>query len=228
MFVDNASKKAASTAASQEFLPIDAIRDNIVLLKGGGARAVLMVSSLNFALKSEEEQDALVFQYENFLNALDFPLQLIVQSRHLNIRPYLDILVERRKEETNDLLKIQIGEYADFVKSFVEMTNIVTKTFYAVVPFVPSVAERSSGFLKGLSLMFGKSAKPGAKEDESFVQLRNQLLQRVDAVSAGLRRLGLRVAPLNTEELVELFYGLYNPSESQQIREDERKEKATI
>lgn len=218
------SKKAGS-AASQEFLPIDAIRDNVVVLKSGGVRAVLMVSSLNFALKSEEEQDALVFQYENFLNALDFPLQFVVQSRRLNIRPYLDILTERQREETTELLKVQIGEYADFVKSFVEMTNIVTKTFYMIVPFMPSVAERGSGLLKGFGSLFGKSAKPGAKEDESFAQLRNQLLQRVDAVSAGLRRLGLRVAPLNTEELVELFYGLYNPSESQQIREEEHQEK---
>lgn len=216
------SQKSKSAAAAQEFLPIDAIRDGIVVLKGGqGYRVILMVSSLNFALKSEEEQDALVFQYENFLNALDFPLQFVIQSRRLNIRPYLDALAGREKEETNELLKVQIGEYAEFVKSFVELTSIVSKTFFAAVPLTPSVAERSGGIMGGLSALFGGRAKtaPAAGEGE-FAQWRGQLLQRVDAVAGGLKRLGLRVVPLDTEELVELFYGLYNPSESSRIRAD--------
>ena len=214
--------KSKSAAAAQEFLPIDAIRDGIVVLKGGqGYRVILMVSSLNFALKSEEEQDALVFQYENFLNALDFPLQFVIQSRRLNIRPYLDALAERGKEESNELLKVQIGEYAEFVKSFVEMTSIVSKTFFAAVPLTPSVAERRGGIFKGLAALFTGGGKPApAAGDGEFAQWKSQLLQRVDAVASGLKRLGLRVQPLDTEELVELFYGLYNPSESSRIRAD--------
>lgn len=218
-----AAQKSKS-AAAQEFLPIDSVRDGVVVLKGGqGLRAVLMVSALNFALKSEEEQDALVFQYENFLNSLDFPLQFVVQSRRLNIRPYLDVLAARQKEEGNELLKVQIGEYAEFVKSFVEMTSIVTKTFLAVVPFMPSVAERQRGLMQSLTSIFG-TKKAGPKEsDGEFGQWKMQLQQRIDAVSVALRRLGLRVAQLNTEELIELFYGLYNPVESQRVQSQEIK-----
>lgn len=213
-------QKAKSAAIAQEFLPIDSIRDGILMLKsGGGLRAVLMVSSLNFALKSEEEQDALVFQYENFLNALDFPLQLAVQSRRLNIRPYLDLLTDRQKEEANELLKVQIGEYAEFVKSFVEMTNIVSKAFFAVVPFTPSIAERRGGLWRGLVSRFGVRTEANAAAEGEFEQWRSQLLQRVDAVSSGLKRLGLRVAVLNTDELIELFYGLYNPAETERTPE---------
>lgn len=214
--------QSKNSASAQEFLPIDYIRDGTVALKGGeGLRAVLMVSSLNFALKAEEEQDALVFQYENFLNALDFPMQFVVQSRRLNIKPYLETLVSRQKEETNELLKVQIGEYAEFVKSFVELTSIVTKTFFAVVPFSPSIVERRGSIALKLKSFFGGAAKKNSSaSDEEFDQFKNQLLQRTDAVSGGLKRMGLRVAQLNTEELIELFYGLYNPAESQKITEE--------
>ncbi len=224
MPLQSASPKAKSAATAQEFVPIEAIRDGVVVMKSGeGLRAVLMVSALNFALKSEEEQDALIFQYENFLNSLDFPIQFVVQSRHLNIRPYLETLSNRQKEETNDLLKVQIGEYMEFVRTFVELSHIVSKTFFVIVPFQPSAAERHAGVLSGLGSLFG-GKKPGGTPADSgdiFSQFKNQLLQRVDAVSLGLRRLGLRVAQLNTEELIELFYGLYNPTESQRIRTED-------
>lgn len=220
------SAKSKSAVATQEFIPVESIRDGIVVLKGNeGLRAVLMVSSLNFALKSEEEQDALVFQYENFLNSLDFPMQLVVQSRRLNILPYVETLAARQKDETNELLKVQIGEYIEFVKTFVDLSHIVAKTFYAVVPFQPSVAERGGGILKSFSALFSSSGKPKViKDEEEFTNFRTQLLQRVDAVSLGLRRLGLRVAVLNTEELVELFYGLYNPGESERARNEAKAE----
>lgn len=208
------------SAATQESLPIETIRDGMVVLKGGqGLRLVLMVSSLNFSLKSEDEQDAIVFQFESFLNSLDFPLQFVVQSRRLNINPYLETLALRQKEETNDLLKIQIGEYIEFVRSFVELTQIVTKTFFAIVPFTPSIAERKGGLLAGLgSLLPGRQQPVGEALDGVLAQQKNQLAQRADAVTASLRKLDLRIAALNTEELIELFYGLYNPAESQRIR----------
>jgi len=214
--------------AAQEFLSIESIRDGIVVLKGGqGLRAVLMVSSLNFALKSEEEQDALTFQYENFLNSLDFPLQFAVHSRRLNIQPYLGTLEAREHEETNELLKVQIGEYIEFVRTFVELSNVVSKTFYAVIPLQPSIAEqKAGGLLGGLAARFGGAAKPAAADaDEQFSQFKDQLLQRVDAVALGLRRMGLRAAQLNTEELIELFYGLYNPTESQKMQATDQKTK---
>lgn len=212
--------RAKSVPAAQEFLSLEAIRDGVIVLKANaGLRAVLMASALNFALKSEEEQDALTFQYENFLNSLDFPLQVVVQSRRLDIQPYLETLAGRQGEEINDLLKVQIGEYIEFVKGFVELSQIVSKTFYVVVPFEPSVVERRAGIMQSVTSLFGGPPKGGveAAEDE-FLQFKNQLLQRVDAVALGLRRLGLRAALLATDELVELLYGLYNPSESQRIR----------
>src|SRR3989344_1896721 len=208
--------------AAQEFLSIESIRDGIVVLKGGqGLRAVLMVSSLNFALKSEEEQDALTFQYENFLNSLDFPLQFAVHSRRLNIQPYLGTLEAREHEETNELIKVQIGEYIEFVRTFVELSHVVSKTFYAVVPFQPSVAERSSGVVRSFSSFFGGSRTSDTANEDEFIRWKTQLLQRVDTVALGLRRLGLRVVQLDTEELIELFYGLYNPTESQRVRTSE-------
>lgn len=214
-------KKSQSAAATQEFLPIEAIRDGIVILRAGeGLRAVLMVSSLNFALKSEEEQDALTAAYQSFLNSLDFSLQFVVSSRHLNIQPYLETLAGRQREETQELIKVQIAEYIEFVRTFVELTQIVAKTFYAVIPFQPSIVARRSGMLKGFASLFsgGRRATEQQEGGEEFAKFKNQLLQRVDAVSVGLQRLGLRTAQLSTEELIELFYGLYNPTETQRVQ----------
>lgn len=209
-----ASAKAKTTAAAQAFLSLESIRDGVIILKGGKElRAILMVSSLNFALKSEDEQDALVFQYENFLNSLDFDLQFVVQSRRLNIQPYLDTLAARQKEETSELIKLQTGEYMEFVRSFVELSKVVSKTFYAVIPFQPSTITQQTGFLT--RMISGGGGTTASVANDDFNQSKSQLLQRVEAVSLGLRRLGVRVVQLNTEELIELFYGLYNPSESQ-------------
>jgi hypothetical protein len=202
-----------TAAAAQQFLDIETIREDTVVLKGGGLRAVLMCSSLNFALKSADEQDAIIFAYQNFLNSLDFSLQFVIQSRRLNVAPYLESLKARQKDEDNELLKIQISEYMEFIKTFVEMINIMSKTFYIVVPYTPAILEQK-GFVKSFisSLGIGKPSA-GKTGVDNFEELKNQLWQRVDTVVDGLARLGIRAAPLNTEELIELFYGLYNPTE---------------
>lgn len=204
----------ASTPA-QQFLAIQEIREDVVTLKEGGFRVVLMCSSINFALKSTDEQDAVIFQYQNFLNSLDFSLQYIIHSRKLNIVPYLESIKQRQKEEDNELLKIQIAEYAEFIKSFVELTNIMSKTFYAVVPFTPAMIENKEGILAGIVSLF--KTKKASAISASFEEYKNQLWQRVDTVVTGLQRFGVRAAPLNTEELIELFYGLYNPTEFEKI-----------
>ncbi|OGZ95032.1 MAG: hypothetical protein A3I44_00835 [Candidatus Sungbacteria bacterium RIFCSPLOWO2_02_FULL_51_17] len=200
------SVKAKSAQAAQDFLAVDTIRDGIITLKNGGLRKILMTSSLNFALKSADEQDAIIFQYQNFINAVDFSLQFVVQSRKLNITPYLQILKEREKEEANDLLKVQISEYREFIRSFVELSNVVSKAFYIVIPFNPTLMSGKGGLFGGMG---GKKRT----EEENFLEYKTQIDQRVDAVSLGLIRFGIRTAPLNTEELIELFYGLYNPGE---------------
>ncbi len=197
-------------ASATQFLAIDTIREDVIVLKEGGLRMVLMCSSLNFALKSADEQDAITFQYQNFLNSLDFPLQFVIHSRKLNIAPYIDSLRTRQKDEDNELLKIQINEYIEFITSFVEMSNIMSKTFYAIVPFTPSILEQK-GVASSLFGMF-KSA-PAATDAGPFEEQKNQLWQRVNAVVSGLKHMGIRSVPLNTDELIELFYGLYNPSE---------------
>lgn len=201
-------------APAQQFLDIESIREDVIIMKNGGVRVVVMCSSVNFALKSAEEQDAIIYQYQNFLNSLDFPLQFVIHSRKLNINPYLDTLRERQREEENDLLKVQISEYSEFVKTFINLANIMSKVFYAVVPFTPAVTEQKGFFGNVLSgLGFGK--KKG-EETGTFEEHKNQLWQRVDTVVSGLQRVGIRSAPLNTEELIELFYGLYNPTEFEQ------------
>src|SRR3989338_4446517 len=204
--------KPRSAGAVQNFLTIDSIRDGIITLKDGGQRMVLMASSINFALKAADEQDAVTYQYQNFLNSIDFPVQFIVHSRKLNIAPYLESLKEREKTETNELLKIQISEYVNFVKSFVELTNIISKTFYVVVPFFHTVIEKTGVLGKILPFLGGGQKKIDDKSDK-FEEFKVQIQQRADNVALGLQRFGIRTAPLNTEELIELLYGLYNPTE---------------
>jgi hypothetical protein len=131
--------------ATQNFIPIKEVRDGIVILKDGSMRALLMTSSLNFALKSEDEQQSIIFQFQNFLNSLDFSIQIFLESRRLDIRPYIALLEGRQKEQTNDLLKIQIKEYIQFIKTFTENTNIMTKTFFIVVPYSPPQLSTSKG-----------------------------------------------------------------------------------
>ena len=115
--------------ATQDFVPIKEVRDGIVVLKSNGMRAVIMASSLNFALKSEDERNSIIYQFQNFLNSLDFPVQIFIQSRKLDIRPYIALLEERYKDQLNDLMKIQIKEYIAFIKNFTENSSIMTKSF---------------------------------------------------------------------------------------------------
>lgn len=203
-------------APAQQFLAIDAIREDVIVLKDGSLRVILMCSSFNFALKSSDEQDAVIFQYQNFLNALDFPIQFAIHSRRLNIEPYLESLAERSREEESELLKVQISEYMEFIKSFVAATNIMSKTFYVIVPFTPMALERK-GVVASAFSFFGGGHDGAAMDARQFEERKRQLWQRVDTVVEGLQRFGIRSVPLNTEELIELFYGLYNPTEFEKI-----------
>ncbi len=200
----------ATGTATQEFVPIDRIRDGIVVLKSGELRAILITSSLNLALKSEDEQQAVLLQFQNLLNSLDFPIQFFIQSRRLNIKPYMEMLQARSGEVKEDLLKIQIHEYMGFIKKFTDESNIMTKHFFIVVPYIPTGGGRAGGSLGLLS--FGLSNNKQA-DQTSFDSARIQLEQRVSTVSQGLVRFGLRAQKLGTEEVVELFYKLFNPGE---------------
>lgn len=198
----------------QRYLDISEIKDGVVVLKNQGLRAVMMVSSINFALKSQEEQDAIIYHFQNFLNSLDFSIQIVISSRKLNIEDYYETLTTREKEQSNELLKVQIGEYRNFIKELIEMSNIVNKTFYIVVPYSSSeeLAQAGKDFLSGLS---GAKKIASSFRSEDFLKNRNQLMQRVQHIASGLGGVGVKMTTLNTQELIELFYTIYNPEISE-------------
>lgn len=197
----------AKGVATQEFVPIERVRDGIVVLKTGELRSVLITNSLNLALKSEDEQQAILSQFQTFLNSLDFPVEFFIESRRLNIKPYMDLLQARSKEIKEDLLKIQIHEYMGFISKFTEENNIMTKHFFIVVPYFPVDGGKGSSLLS-----LGGTPSPSSSQT-AFEASRIQLEQRVATVIQGLSRFGLRGQKLGTEEVVELFYKLFNPSE---------------
>jgi type IV secretory pathway VirB4 component len=201
----------ATGVATQQFVPIERVRDGIIVLKNGELRSILLTSSLNLSLKSEDEQQAILIQFQNLLNSLDFPIQFFIQSRRLNIKPYLDLLQSRSGEVKEDLLKIQIHEYMAFISKFTEQTNIMTKHFFIVIPYLP--AGVSADGKKSGMLSFGLGKVSSGAEQASFDSARIQLEQRVSTVMQGLTRFGLRAQKLGTEEVVELFYKLFNPGE---------------
>lgn len=200
----------AKGTATQQFVPIESIRDGIITLKTGELRAILMTSSLNIALKSEDEQSAILLQFQSLLNSLEFPIQMFAESRRLNIKPYINLLEERQGKVTEDLLKIQIHEYIGFISKFAEETNIMTKHFFIVVPYLPLSAVTSSG---GVGALLGMGGKASAQAEEAFDASRIQLEQRIATIIQGLARFGVRAQKLGTEEAVELFYKLFNPGE---------------
>lgn len=204
---------ATGIKSTQELIPIKEIRDDVVILKDGSLHMILMASTLNFALKSEEEQTAIIMQYQNFLNSLDFTVQFFIQSRKLNIDSYVATLVETEKNQDNELMKIQTKEYIDFIKNFVKISNVMAKSFYISVPYSTASMEVKKGFFGNFVGGFFK--KTASQTADRFEEDKIQLQQRADIVSQGLVRVGVRIAPLNTEELIELFYELFNPGEKE-------------
>ncbi len=204
-----------NSKATQEFVPIKEVRDGIVILKDGTMRGIVLASSLNFSLKSDDERNAIIMQFQDFLNSLDFYVQISVQSRRLDIRPYIALLEERYKEQMNDLMKIQTREYIDFIKKFTESTNIMTKSFFIVVPYDPAMINVGGGV--SVSNLFKKRTATEEKESKqaSFEENRTQLEQRVSVVEQGLSRCGIRVIRLGTEEVIELFYKIFNPGDTE-------------
>lgn len=204
------SKKQSSGSSTQRYVNVEEIRDGTLVLKSGALRAVLLVSSINFDLKSSEEQDSIISQYQNFLNSLDFPVQVVIQSRRFNIDPYIDLLREKEVQQPNELLRFQMKEYQSFIKNLTEVSNIMSKFFYVVIPFSP-VENTKSGFFGKIGDIFHPKKTVGLKED-LFDTYRTQLMQRVEHVTAGLSPMGIRATALGTEELIELLYNSYNPS----------------
>ncbi|MEK7136699.1 MAG: hypothetical protein AAB853_00270 [Patescibacteria group bacterium] len=202
----------AGTKSTQEFVPVSEVRDGVVVLKDRGLRAILLASSLNFALKSEDEQTAFIVQFQNFLNSLDFSVQIFVQSRMLDIRPYVATLEAAYKEQLDDLMRIQIREYVEFIKSFTEAANIMTKNFFVAVPYSPTLALSTKGGPASM-LPWNRKKKSAEEANRTFEEQVSQLEQRVAIVQQGLIRTGVRTVQLGTEEAIELLYKMFNPGE---------------
>ncbi|MFA5777427.1 MAG: hypothetical protein WC906_03240 [Parcubacteria group bacterium] len=203
-------REANSGTSTQQYVDVEEIKDGVIILKNSSLRSVMLVSSINFDLKSTDEQDAIIQQYQGFLNSLDFSTQILISSRRLNIEPYLDFLGEKEKKQTNELLKLQISEYRNFIKNLTEISNIMTKLFYIVVPFSP-IENKEGGIFDKVSSIFSPKQEISRKK-ENFETYKNQLWQRVDHVISGLSGIGLKIVPLKTEEIVELMYNSYNPN----------------
>ncbi len=203
---------ALNAKATQEFVPIKQVRDGIVVLKNGDLRAIVLANSINLSLKSSDEQKATILQFQNFLNTLDFPIQISAQSRKLDIRPYLLLLEERIKVQNEPLLKLQTKEYIDFIRNFTENVSIMTKSFFVIVPYTHTNFKSSSGFFDKIFSKRNKEEKKLAEQTD-FEEKRSQLEERVGVIQQGLVRCGIKSAQLDTEEIVEVFYKVFNPGE---------------
>lgn len=195
---------------TQAFVPVKEVRNGIIILKEGGYRGVMMCSSLNFALKSEDEQRAIIGGFQNFLNTLDFSVEIVVHSRKMDIRPYLELLNERLEAQQTELMRIQVREYIQFIENFIAGTDVMTKTFYVIVPYSPAPVGAVASALPSFG---GKKTAPAGGGDNSFEEHRVQLEQRMALVAGGLTGMGLRAQPLATEEVIELLYRSFNLGE---------------
>jgi hypothetical protein len=199
--------------STQRYLEISEITRDVVVLRDGTLRAVLLVSSINFGLKSEDEQRAVIQGFVQFLNSLEYPIQIVIQSRKLNIDAYLEDLNRRYREQTNELLKMQMADYMAYLKELVELGEIMSRKFYLVVPYNP-MGDKARGFFARLSDVISMGAGIVKLKREKFEHYREILFRRVDNVISILNSLGLKAVPLDTQSLIELFYNTYNPSES--------------
>jgi len=201
--------------STQQFLELESIKEGIVILKNKSLRGIMMVSSVNFALKSDDEQTAIIYQFQNFLNSLDFSLQIFIQSRRLNMTGYLDKLKEIEQRQTNDLLRIQTAEYRKFIGEIISSGSIMNKSFYVVVPFQTVTVAGLASQPKGQSKTKTATGALQTNAEEQFNHAKTQLWQRMEFVALGLRRCGLKCVPLNSLELIEFFWGLHHPTESE-------------
>ncbi len=205
-------KKVSPTLSTQMHLDIAEIKDNTIILKNGGLRAILQTTSINFNLKSEEEQNSIIYGYQRFLNSLEFPIQIVVQSRKLDVDKYIENVREIGEKHTNVLLKEQSNEYCDYILKLVEYADIMEKKFFVVIPFDPYRNKNKNTLSKFMEAISSSDSIDSIKRrHKEFETLNKGINERVNAAVAGLEGCGLRVARLSTTQLIELFYQIYNP-----------------
>jgi len=201
--------KGKSKKTTQQFLDIVGIRNDTIVLRDGTLRAIIMVFSMNFSLKSQEEQNSVIWGYQSLLNSLNFPVQFMIQSRELNIEPYLNSLAELEAKQTNELLRIQTIEYREYVSELVEWGQIMRKRFYVVISYALVEAKEESFLSKIRAIL--RPAEIVHQSEKNFLRYKNLLDQRVARMDGLLNSIGLKSVHLNTQELIELFYNVYNP-----------------
>ena len=201
--------KQSGAESTQKFLHIAEVKDDLVVLNDGTVRGVILVSSVNFDLKSEDEQKAIIGNYVNFLNSIDYPLQVVIQSRPLDIDDYIERLQKMEREQTNELLRMQTADYREFVKELLTLEKIMSKKFFVVVPY-SAINDKKRSFVSRFSAVFS-AAKVVSLSRKRFDEFSDQLDKRCNFIAAGLASLGLRSQRLSTQALIELYYNSYNP-----------------
>ncbi len=216
----HAAKKNVQTG-TQLHLPIAEIHDDLLVLKNGGIRAILRTSSINFNLKSEQEQKAILYAYQGFLNTLSFPIQIVVRSKKLDIDLYIEKLKSLGEKQQNQLLQQQTIEYTDYIQKLVEYADIMEKDFLVVIPFDPYRAQKVNAFQKMFQRLKGKDTYSDiSRRKKEFAELKKGISQRINTARSGLENCGLKVDQLKTKDLIELFYETYNPITSRQEKSD--------
>jgi hypothetical protein len=207
--------------STQNSLQISEIRDGIVIMNDGTFRSVLMCQSINFDLMSPDEREAIEYSYQGFLNSLYFPIQVFVRSQKIDLAPYLDRLSKRRNSQESMLLGVLMDDYIAFLDDIADRTNIMDKKFYVVIGYPDSDADirraikTSAGFFNGLFALFRPTKPPQVVIDENLLEKgKTELRNRINSVVQGLQTCGVNSVPLDTQELIELYYEAYNPETS--------------
>src|SRR3990167_9451004 len=200
------------TSSTQQYLDIAEFREDTIIMRDGTLRAILLAASINFALKSEDEQNAIISAYVGFLNNIDFPLQIVIQSRELNIDSYINFLKQKEKEQTNELLKLQTTEYIQYISELISLGKIMNKRFYVVISYNPLSDKKKGFFSKILDVL--KPASIIKMKVEKFSKRKQELTVRAENVISALASIGVNSMLLDTQSLIELFYNTYNPETS--------------
>lgn len=195
-----------TTTSTQEHLPIAGIQDSVIIMTDGSVRAVLKVEPINFELKSDQEQNAIIYSYQSFLNSLDFPIQIVIHSKKLDLENYLIKLDKSKANITEDLLRIQLEDYVDFVRRLISIANIMSKKFYVIVNY-SSIGKS----INPVGRLFHKAPTQALLYEDQFKRYREEVFNRANTIAAGLGRIGLKVSLMDTQHLIELFYNMYNP-----------------
>lgn len=201
-------KPGVPKSSTQAYLDIEEVKEGVVILKDGSMRAVIMVSSINFDLKSEDERNAIIGSFQGFLNSLTFALQITVISKKIDLDEYLTTLEDLLKKQENQLLKIQTSEYILYIQELLEQVNIMDKSFFVIIPYYPNILETNNIISKI------RHKKNKVDISKTFEADKIALMDRVDVVVGGLKSVGLNSASLDTQNLIQLFYQLYNPDTS--------------